>query len=164
MLFIVYKKMVLEIACFAAGCFWNVEHIFSRIPGVVSTQVGYMGGKTKNPNYEDVLSGKTGHAETVQIIFNSNKISYKKLLDIFWNIHNPTTLDRQGPYQGNFYRSCIFFYNKSQKKIAQISKNYKQKKINFRIVTEIVPASKFYKAESYHQRYIEKRGIARCTA
>lgn len=151
-------------ASFAAGCFWGVEDSFRNLGGVVDTKVGYMGGTFENPSYKDVCSGKTGHAETVEVTYDPSIISYNKLLDVFWKIHDPTTPNRQGPDVGNQYRSVIFYHTPMQKKIAEASKKKLQNsgRYNNGIVTEIVPASKFWPAEEYHQRYIEKRGRKFC--
>jgi len=148
-----------EIATFAAGCFWGVEAIFRKVDGVIETTVGYTGGSTRDPSYEEVCAGKTGHAETVQIIFDPNKISYVELLDIFWDNHNPTTLDCQGPDIGNQYRSAIFFHTPEQKAIAQTKKSELESSGQFGqpIVTEITAASTFYPAEEYHQRYYPRK-------
>lgn len=145
-----------EKAFFAAGCFWHPEEIFSKIPGVVSTRVGYMGGKVKNPTYSKVCSTHTGHVETTEVIFNPKEISYEKLLDIFWNIHNPTTKDRQGFDIGSQYNSMIFYKSSSQKKEALKSKEERQKSMDRKIVTQIKKAPKFWPAEEYHQKYMEK--------
>ncbi|MBI5679309.1 MAG: peptide-methionine (S)-S-oxide reductase MsrA [Methanobacterium sp.] len=156
-----YKKAV-----FGAGCFWGVEETFRTTKGVISTAVGYMGGHKENPTYEDVCSGKTGHAETVKIIYDPSVINYKELLDIFWKIHNPTTLNRQGPDIGEQYRSIVFYYDKEQENIARESKDRLQQSSLYSqdIVTEIVPASdfKFYMAEDYHQQYLKKSGHKSC--
>ena len=148
-----------EKATFATGCFWQVEEAFSKVEGVVSTMVGYTGGKTKNPTYEKVCTDATGHAEAVHVEFNPSKVSYEKLLDVFWGIHDPTQLNRQGPDVGTQYRSAISYHNEKQKKAAIASKEKLEKSGKFRnpIVTAIVPISEFYKAEKYHQRYLEKR-------
>ena len=151
-----------ETATFGAGCFWGIEAAFGKINGVKSTSVGYCGGKTKNPTYKKVCSGRTGHAEAVEVIYDPNIISYGKLLDVFWNIHDPTTLNRQGPDIGAQYRSTIFFHNSTQKEAALKSKAAYRKKLNRSIVTKIIPAPKFYKAEEYHQKYYEKKGIKSC--
>ena len=155
---------VLERATFAAGCFWGVEEAFRTLPGVVSTKVGYTGGTFRNPNYEDVSTGTTGHAESVEIEFDSSKISYEKLLDVFWKIHDPTTRDRQGPDVGSQYRSAIFFHNEKQHAAAIASKENLEKSRKYRgkIVTQIVPAGAFYPAEEYHQQYLKKRGRGSC--
>ncbi len=156
----------LKKAAFAAGCFWGIEEEFRNTKGVVSTAVGYMGGRTKNPTYEDVCTGQTGHAETVEVTYDPSKISYEELLKIFWNIHDPTTLNRQGPDIGEQYRSVIFYYDEDQENIAKTSKEKLQKTEAFNrdIVTEIVPANefKFYRAEEYHQQYLKKRGMRSC--
>jgi len=154
----------LEKATFAAGCFWGVESAFCQVDGVISTQVGYSGGHKENPTYEEVCTDKTGHAESVQIEFDSDKVSYDKLLELFWNIHDPTTLNRQGPDVGSQYRSIIFYHNEEQKNKAL---DYKQKfeksgRFSKKIVTEIIAESKFYRAEEYHQKYFQKHGIVRC--
>jgi len=147
-------------ATFGAGCFWCIEHVF-RKKGITSTSVGYMGGKTKNPTYEDVCTDMTGHAEVVQVEYDPTTISYGEILDMFWNNHDPTTLNRQGPDVGTQYRSAIFCHTQEQEKEARISKENLEKsgKYGKKIVTEIVPATEFYKAEEYHQQYYEKCGI-----
>ena len=142
-----------EITIFAAGCFWGVQMAFDKFDGVISTTAGYTGGHFKNPGYEDVCSGKTGHVEAVQVIFNPKQISYEKLLEIFWKIHDPTQINRQGPDVGSQYRTAIFYTNEKQKKLAEESKKQHQKKIRGKIVTEIRKASTFYPAEAYHQKY-----------
>ncbi len=154
----------LEKAAFAAGCFWHVEADFRKMKGVVDAAVGYMGGHTEDPTYEDVHSGKTGHAETVELTFDPSVLSYEQLLDVFWDLHDPTTLNRQGPDVGHQYRSVIFYYSDEQRKEAEESKRRLQEsgKYKSRIVTEIVPAPRFWRAEEYHQRYLEKRGLAVC--
>ena len=154
----------MEIATFGAGCFWGIEFTFQKIKGVLKTTVGYMGGNKKNPTYEDVCTDKTGHAEVVQIQFDKKIVTYEKLLDVFWEIHDPTQLNRQGPDLGAQYRSVIFFHNKDQKKLAEISKNKQEKSGKYKkpIVTEILPAEEFYKAEEYHQNYLKKHGGSSC--
>jgi len=149
-------------ATFGAGCFWCVEPVFQKLNGVLSTSVGYAGGSSENPTYDDVCSGQTGHAEVVQIEYDPLKISYDELLDTFWNNHDPTTLNRQGPDLGTQYRSLIFFHGSEQEATAKASKEKLENsgKHHKKIVTEIVPASHFYKAEDYHQRYYEKCGLA----
>ena len=149
-----------EKATLAAGCFWGIEAAFSRIDGVVSTAVGYVGGTLENPTYENVCSGETGHAEAVQLQFDPAKVGYDRLLDLFWEIHDPTTLNRQGPDIGSQYRSAIFFHGPEQEATARASKERQVATGRFRnpIVTEIVPAATFWRAEAYHQRYFEKRG------
>ena len=152
----------MQTATFGAGCFWGVEATFQKIKGVKKTTVGYMGGKLENPTYEQVCTDKTGHAEVIQIIYDSEQISYENLLEIFWEIHDPTQLNRQGPDIGTQYRSVIFYHNEDQKKLAEESKNKQQKKYNKNIVTEITPAAEFYPAEEYHQKYLEKQGLGSC--
>ena len=156
--------MKTETATFAAGCFWGVEETFRKTKGVTSTMVGYTGGKMKNPTYEDVCSDETGHAEAVQIEFDPKKIPYEKLLDIFWQNHDPTQLNRQGPDFGSQYRSAIFYHDEKQKEAAIKSKEIleKSKKYSKPIATEIMPAKDFYKAEEYHQRYKQKQSFC-CT-
>ena len=150
--------MKTERAIFAAGCFWGVEAAFRELKGVASIAVGYTGGKTKSPTYEQVCTGKTGHAEAVEVVFDPSKISYSGLLRVFWKIHNPTTLNRQGPDVGSQYRSVIFYHNDTQKKAAEKSKKEKQKELVKKIVTEILKAERFYEAEEYHQKYADKHG------
>ena len=149
-------------ASFGAGCFWGVEAAFRRLAGVKSTQVGYMGGTTKNPTYEDVCTDRTGHAEVVEITYDPQIISYKDLLDVFWENHNPTTLNRQGPDVGAQYRSAIFYHSPEQLVEARASREAAQARFPKPIVTQIVPASEFWRAEEYHQQYLEKRGQAHC--
>ena len=153
---------ILEKATFGAGCFWHIEEEFKKVKGVVSTSVGFMGGNFKNPSYKDVCTGTTGHAEVVHLEYNPKIISYEKLLEVFWNIHDPTTLNRQGPDIGTQYRSVIFFYNKEQEEMAKSSKEKLEKnsKSKNKIVTEIAPAKEFYIAEEYHQKYFEKQGTS----
>ncbi len=157
-------KNNLQTATFGAGCFWGVEEAFRELNGVKSTNVGYSGGIFKNPTYENVCSGKTGHAEVVQVKYDPNEVSYEQLLNVFWNSHDPTTLNRQGPDIGEQYRSVIFFHNKEQEKLAKQSKEKLEKSGKFKnkIVTQIIPASAFYKAEEYHQQYLSKRGVKVC--
>jgi peptide-methionine (S)-S-oxide reductase len=150
-------------ATFGAGCFWGVEAAFRALPGVTSTAVGYLGGTLENPSYEDVCTGTTGHAEVVQVEFDPERISYGQLLDKFWEIHDSTTLNRQGPDIGYQYRSAIFFHDEDQKAAAIASRDSAQGGLRKPIVTEITSASTFYPAEEYHQRYLEKRGMASCT-
>ncbi|MBD3398570.1 peptide-methionine (S)-S-oxide reductase MsrA [Candidatus Micrarchaeota archaeon] len=144
-------------AAFGAGCFWGVEGEFMKIKGVEETEAGYMGGKTENPNYDEVCTGKTGHAETVHLKYDPDEVSYGELLDAFWGMHNPTTPNRQGLDMGSQYRSVIFYYSEEQKKQAEKSKQEQQEKLGGRkIVTEIVPAGRFWRAEEYHQKYKQK--------
>ena len=147
-------------ATFAAGCFWGVEAVFERTDGVEKTTVGYTGGKTKNPTYEQVCTGKTGHAEAVQIIYNPKIITYEQLLKTFWMMHNPTQKNRQGPDIGTQYRSAIFYHNQIQKQIAEQSK--KEKDLGVKIQTEITLAKEFYPAEEYHQKYLKKQDRTSC--
>ncbi|MDQ6940207.1 MAG: peptide-methionine (S)-S-oxide reductase MsrA [Verrucomicrobiota bacterium] len=153
-----------EKAMFGAGCFWGVEATFRNIKGVTDVAVGYAGGTTENPTYEDVCSDETGHAEVVEVTFDPAQVSYNQLLDVFWSNHNPTTLNRQGPDVGAQYRSVIFYYSAEQRAAAEKSKAEMDKSGKFRqpIVTHIDPAPKFYRGEEYHQRYLEKRGMAHC--
>lgn len=152
----------MEIATLAAGCFWHVQDAFMNLPGVIETAVGYTGGHTENPTYEQVCSHTTGHAEVVQVKFDPEKITYEKLLDKFWEIHDPTTLNRQGLDIGDNYRSAIFYSNDEQKKQAENSRNRIQAKYKDKVVTQIAPLGPFYKAEEYHQRFYEKHGISSC--
>ena len=151
-------------ATFGAGCFWGVEETFRQITGVLNTAVGYMGGNLKNPTYEQVCTDTTGHAEVVHIEYEDAHVKYEQLLDVFFANHNPTTPNRQGPDEGTQYRSVIFYHTPEQKKIAEASKAKLEKsgKWNKPIVTQIVPASTFYRAEKYHQRYLQKRGAKSC--
>ena len=153
-----------EKATFAAGCFWGVEAAFRQVPGVLDAAVGYSGGGFPEPTYEDVCTGRTGHAESVQVEFDPARVSYDQLLDVFWENHDPTTKNRQGPDVGTQYRSAIFFHSPEQEKTASESKARLDASGRFRrpIVTEIAPASQFWRAEDYHQRYLEKRGLAHC--
>jgi peptide methionine sulfoxide reductase msrA/msrB len=149
-----------ETAVFAAGCFWGVQDIFSRTKGVLRATAGYIGGKTDNPTYKDVCSDNTGHAEAVEVVFDPAVISYEQLLDLFWRMHDPTSVDRQGPDIGSQYRSAIFYFSEAQKKAAEKSKAELDSLRVFKnkAVTQIVPAGKFYKAEEYHQDYFRKQG------
>ncbi len=153
----------MEKATFGAGCFWGVEAAFRQVKGVVSTAVGYSGGHFPNPTYKDVCSGKTGHAEVVQVEYEPTQVSYDDLLKVFWDNHDPTTLNRQGPDVGAQYRSAIFFHTPEQESAAKASKEKMQAGYENKIVTEITPASEFYRAEDYHQQYLEKRGMAHCS-
>ncbi len=156
------SKVKTEKATFGAGCFWGVEAEFSKVPGVISTAVGYCGGKTKSPTYKDVCTDETGHAEVIEIEFDPSKVSFEQLVDIFWELHDPTTLNRQGPDYGTQYRSVIFYHSPEQERIAKASKEKLDKSGVFRspIVTQIAPAPPFYRAEEYHQKYFEKKGMA----
>lgn len=151
-------------ATFAAGCFWGVEATFRQIPGVTSTRVGYTGGNLQNPTYKDVCTDRTGHAEAVEVDYNPAKVSYEQLLNVFWENHDPTQLNRQGPDFGTQYRSAIFFHSPEQEREARASKDKLQNSGAFGrpIVTQVVPATTFYEAEDYHQQYLEKRGLASC--
>ena len=154
-----------ERATFAAGCFWGVEATFRNVEGVLSTAVGYTGGTTVNPTYEQVCSHETGHAEAVEVVYDPTRVTYEQLLDVFWSSHDPTTKDRQGPDVGTQYRSAIFFHSPRQEAAARASKKAlaeSEKWGRREIVTEITPASTFYRAEDYHQQYLEKRGLATC--
>lgn len=154
-----------EKATFAAGCFWHVEADFRKVKGVKSTVVGYTGGHTRDPTYEDVCTDKTGHAEAVQLEFDPKEVSYEQLLEVFWGIHDPTTKNRQGPDLGTQYRSAIFYHDEKQRRMALESKRRLEESGRFgsrRIVTEILPADEFYRAEEYHQRYYEKHRLSSC--
>lgn len=154
----------MAIATFAAGCFWGVEASFRRVKGVTDTTVGYTGGHAENPNYEEVCTGTTGHAEAVRVEYDPEVLAYEELLDVFWGCHNPTTRNRQGPDIGTQYRSAIFYHTPEQKAAAERSKKKLEDAGEYDrpIVTEIVPASEFYRAEEYHQQYLEKQGRAGC--
>jgi len=151
-----------EKATFGAGCFWGVEEAFRTLEGIVETTVGYAGGITENPDYEAVCTGKTGHAEVVEMVFDPTVISYQQLLNTFWNMHDPTTLNRQGPDAGTQYRSIIFTHSLEQKDIAKASKQAMQARFKKPIVTQILPAPPFWRAEEYHQKYLQKRGYGAC--
>jgi peptide-methionine (S)-S-oxide reductase len=153
-----------EVATFGAGCFWGVEAAFRRTPGVIDTAVGYSGGHLDKPTYKDVCTDETGHAEVVQVTFDPQKVSYSQLLDVFWKIHDPTQVNRQGPDFGKQYRTAIFFHSPEQEEIARKSKQALEASGRFRhpIATEISPAKTFWRAEDYHQRYLEKRGAESC--
>lgn len=154
----------MELATFGAGCFWGVEVAFRNVPGVKDALVGYLGGTLANPTYKDVCTGRTGHAEVVQVQYDPREVSYDRLLEVFWENHDPTTLNRQGPDVGTQYRSAIFYHTPQQKATAEASKARLEAsgKLRRPVVTEITPASTFYPAEDYHQRYLEKRGLASC--
>ncbi|KKU78881.1 MAG: Peptide methionine sulfoxide reductase MsrA [Parcubacteria group bacterium GW2011_GWA2_47_7] len=151
-----------SVATFGAGCFWGVEETFRQLPGVTGTAVGYMGGTLDNPTYEDVCTDKTGHAEVVQVTFDTEKITYDELLNVFWKCHNPTTMNQQGPDHGTQYRSMIFFHTPEQETVSRSSREKLEKSGRFGdpIVTKIKPAETFWRAEEYHQQYLSKKGIA----
>lgn len=153
-----------EYATFGAGCFWGVEAAYRQIKGVVSTAVGYEGGRTENPSYRDVCSHTTGHAEVVQVEYDPERVSYDTLLSVFWENHDPTQLNRQGPDIGDQYRSVIFYHTPEQQAAALASRERLEHAHTFRkpIVTQVVPAETFYRAEDYHQQYLEKRGLSTC--
>ena len=153
-----------EIATFGAGCFWGIEAAFRRVPGVLDAVVGYGGGRTEHPTYRDVCSSTTGHAEVVQVTFDPEKVSYAQLLNVLWSIHDPTQVNRQGPDFGSQYRTAIFFHTPEQEAAAKESKKTLDASGKFRhpIATEITPAGAFWRAEEYHQRYLEKRGVQSC--
>jgi peptide-methionine (S)-S-oxide reductase len=152
------------LATFAAGCFWGVEETFRQTDGVLSTRVGYTGGNVENPSYEMVCTDGTGHAEAVEVTYDPAKVSYETLLQIFWDNHNPTTMNRQGPDIGSQYRSAIFYHSEEQKDAAEksLKKLEESGKWKNPIVTQIVPAATFYEAEDYHQQYLAKRGLSSC--
>ena len=146
----------MEKATFAAGCFWHVEEVFRKVKGVIDTKVGYTGGRMEKPTYGMVCTDKTGHAEAIEVTFNPKIVSYEELLNVFWKIHDPTQINRQGPDVGTQYRSAIFYRNEKQKKSAEKSKKEQQNDFNNKIATEIASVKDFYKAEEYHQKYMEK--------
>lgn len=152
----------MEQATFGAGCFWGVEATFRQVKGVTDAAVGYLGGTMVNPTYHDVCTGTTGHAEVVQVEFDPTQVSYQDLLEVFWKCHNPTTLNRQGPDYGMQYRSAIFYHSPEQKVQAEASKAKVAARFKNPIVTEVTPASAFYRAEEYHQQYLAKHGRANC--
>ncbi|MBT0733482.1 peptide-methionine (S)-S-oxide reductase MsrA [Methanoculleus bourgensis] len=156
--------MTSEKATFGAGCFWGVEEAFRHLPGVVDTAVGFMGGTLANPTYEDVCTGRTGHAEVVEVTYDPAQVSYRDLLDLFWSIHDPTTPNRQGPDIGTQYRSVIFHHTPEQEAAARASKQEVERSGRFRrpIVTAIEPAGTFWRAEEYHQQYLAKHGRGHC--
>ena len=158
-------KPMTQKATFGAGCFWGVEDVFSQINGVISTAAGYSGGNHKNPTYKDVCTGTTGHAEVVHLEYDSSTVSYETLLQAFWDNHDPTTLNRQGPDVGTQYRSVVFFHTPEQQISADSFKVQLEKKDQFKrpIVTEITEATTFYRAEDYHQKYLEKQGLSHCS-
>jgi len=158
------KTTTVEKATFAAGCFWGVEAAFRQIKGVVSTQVGYTGGRTNDPSYEDVCTDRTGHAEAVEVTYDPSRVKYEDLLHVFWTNHDPTTPNRQGPDVGEQYRSAIFYHSPAQETEAKVSKARLESEHRFKrpIVTQILAAGPFYRAEEYHQQYLEKRGLSTC--
>jgi peptide-methionine (S)-S-oxide reductase len=151
-----------QTATFAAGCFWGVEAAFREVPGVLDAVSGYSGGHLENPTYRQVCGHSTGHAEAVEVTYDPQRVSYEQLLDVFWQIHDPTQLNRQGPDVGDQYRSAIFFHGADQERAAMASRDREQARFARPIVTQIVPASRFWPAEDYHQRYFEKNGGAAC--
>ena len=153
-------------ATFAAGCFWGVEELFSSIKGVTSTMVGYTGGNFPDPSYQDVCTGRTGHAEAIQLEYDPNMISYEELLDIFWANHDPTTSNQQGPDIGSQYRSAVFYHDSEQENVAKTTKKKLDEsgKFSKKIVSEIVKATTFFKAEEYHQKYLQKDGLRACSS
>jgi peptide methionine sulfoxide reductase msrA/msrB len=159
------SQAVTEKAVFAAGCFWHVQADFDRTPGVISTRVGYTGGKVEKPTYRQVCSEATGHAEAIEITYDPGKVAYEKLLNTFWHLHDPTTLNRQGPDVGSQYRSAVFYTSPEQKQIAESLKEKLQASGKYKkdIVTQIAEANDFYPAEDYHQKYFEKNGLVACT-
>jgi peptide-methionine (S)-S-oxide reductase len=154
--------MAEEKATLGAGCFWGVEATYRRLAGVKSTAVGYMGGKLKDPTYKDVCTDSTGHAEVLEVTFDPAVISYHDILEVFWDNHNPTTLNRQGPDVGTQYRSAIFYHSPEQEAEARASRDSAQARFPRPIMTEITPATEFWRAEEYHQQYLEKRGLSQC--
>ena len=150
-------------ATFGAGCFWGVEEAFRTVPGVLKTTVGYSGGHQPNPTYEQVCTGRTGHAESLLVEYDPAKVSYEQLLDVFWQEHDPTQLNRQGWDVGDQYRSVVFFHDEEQRAAAEASREREQPRHRKPIVTQIVPAETFWPAEDYHQQYLEKRGRSSCT-
>ena len=155
----------MAIATFGAGCFWGVEAAFRKVDGVLDTAVGYMGGTLDNPTYHDVCTDTTGHVEVVQVTYDPARVSYQRLLDLFFDSHDPTTLNRQGPDVGSQYRSAVFFHDEEQRAVAgqTIEDLDKQPRFGRPLVTDVVAASAFWRAEEYHQRYLEKRGLATCS-
>ncbi|HXM95676.1 MAG TPA: peptide-methionine (S)-S-oxide reductase MsrA [Candidatus Dormibacteraeota bacterium] len=153
-----------EIATFGAGCFWGVEEAFREVPGVIDTAVGYSNGHTANPTYKDVCTDTTGHAEVVQVTFDPAKVTFEQLLDVFWKTHDPTQVNRQGPDFGKQYRTAIFFHSAEQEALAKKSRAAQEAGGKFKrpIATEITPAGTFYRAEEYHQKYLQKRGASSC--
>ncbi|HEX8762562.1 MAG TPA: peptide-methionine (S)-S-oxide reductase MsrA [Candidatus Saccharimonadales bacterium] len=154
--------MKMQKAVFAAGCFWGVQYYFDQVPGVTKTTVGYTGGHTENPTYDEVCAHNTGHAEAVVIEYDPEKISYETLLKQFFHMHDPTQLNRQGPDVGDNYRSAIFYFDDEQRKAAEAVRTATQKNAKKKIVTQITPAGVFYEAEAYHQKFTERTGIGAC--
>jgi peptide-methionine (S)-S-oxide reductase len=154
----------METATFGAGCFWGVEARFQQVPGVLETAAGYEGGKLDNPSYQDVCTDRTGHAEVVEVKFDPEKVSYQQLLDLFFELHNPTELNRQGPDWGSQYRSVVFFHSPEQEAAAKatIERLTRDKRFSKPIVTQVAPAQSFWRAEEHHQKYLEKRGMLSC--
>lgn len=154
----------MQVCTFGAGCFWGIEAVFRRVDGVLSAEVGYMGGEVENPSYQDVCSGTTEHAEVVRVEFDEEKVGYEQLLEVFFGCHDPTTLNRQGPDVGSQYRSVVFCHDASQGVLAEamIAKLEAEGRFARPIVTELKPAGEFWRGEEYHQRYLEKRGLANC--
>jgi peptide-methionine (S)-S-oxide reductase len=150
--------MSTETATFGAGCFWGVEYVFERVPGVVGTEVGYAGGATEHPTYRDVCSHTTGHAEVLRVVFDPSVVTYDQLLEVFWAMHDPTQMNRQGPDVGDQYRSVIFTHSDEQQRAAEASRERAQARFDRPIATEIVPSPTFWPAEDYHQRYYDKNG------
>jgi peptide-methionine (S)-S-oxide reductase len=151
-----------QTATFAAGCFWGVEADFRDIPGVLDAQAGYTGGATQNPSYREVCTGTTGHAEAVRVTFDADQVSYATLVDAFWALHDPTQLNRQGPDVGTQYRSAVFYHDEAQRAAAEASKARAQSRFARPIVTQVLPEQAFFRAEDYHQRYLEKQGLRSC--
>ena len=149
-------------AAFGAGCFWHVEDAFMNVKGVVQTEVGFMGGRTENPSYKQVCAHTTGHAEVVHLLYDPSVISYERLLEVLWSIHDPTQMNRQGPDVGDQYRSAIFYYSEEQRQAAELSKQKAQDRFTRPIVTEITKAPTFWKAEEYHQKYFQKHSVRHC--
>ena len=151
-----------QTAIFAAGCFWGVEADFRDIPGVLDAEVGYTGGSTQDPTYHEVCSGTTGHAEAVRVTYDAGTVSYETLLEAFWSLHDPTQLNRQGPDVGSQYRSAVFYTDEAQRTAAETSKGRAQTRFSRPIATQVLPAQPFFRAEDYHQRYLEKQGLRHC--
>jgi peptide-methionine (S)-S-oxide reductase len=156
------ESVMTEKATFGAGCFWQVEVEYRNLPGVIDAAVGYEGGSLENPSYQDVCTDRTGHAEVVQVEFDPSEVPYERLVELFFELHDPTQVNRQGPDVGSQYRSVIFFHNPEQKAAAEAVRDRYQPRFSRPIATEIVPAATFWPAEDYHQRYLEKRGLATC--